>query len=85
MQKVSALDHNGKLIVVGKQPYTWACKSEVTIPRECYFVMGDNTDNSKDSRVWGWLPESQILGKASSIWFPVARATSVEVNKLFGD
>ena len=63
----------------------YACNSEITIPKDCYFVMGDNTNNSKDSRAWGWLPKSAILGKASSIWFPFTRATSVEVNELFGD
>ncbi|WP_372370114.1 signal peptidase I [Candidatus Uabimicrobium sp. HlEnr_7] len=77
--------NNRGLPTIVKKPYRWACEQELTIPEDCYFVMGDNTENSKDSRYWGWLPKSHILGKASSIWFPFARSTSVEVNELFGD
>ncbi len=41
----------------------------VTVPADHYFMMGDNRDNSQDSRYWGFLPRENIKGKALVIYW----------------
>jgi signal peptidase I len=42
---------------------------EVVIPPDCYFAMGDNRDNSSDSRYWGFVPRENIIGKPLIIYW----------------
>jgi signal peptidase I len=64
---------NGKAL---KEPWTYFSTigtpiGHVTVPRGSYFVMGDNRANSCDSRVWGTVPRSDIIGKVFvRIWPP---------------
>jgi signal peptidase I len=48
----------------------------VTVPEGQYFVMGDNRDNSQDSRYWGYLPRDYVKGKALMIYWSYAGETA---------
>jgi signal peptidase I len=54
---------NGKFFINGKA-------TSIYIPKyNYYWMMGDNRHKSQDSRFWGFVPETHIVGKASLIWF----------------
>lgn len=53
-----------------------------TFTQNYYFVMGDNRHNSQDSRFWGFVPESHIIGKAALIWLSIG-AEGIRWNRMF--
>jgi signal peptidase I len=55
----------------------------VTVPQGQYFMMGDNRDNSQDSRFWGYLPQHYLKGQALFIYFSFAEAGSL--SRFFSD
>ena len=57
--------HNHDILIDDTNPVR---DMQTTVPAGHYFMMGDNRDNSNDSRFWGFVPEQNIVGKAFFIW-----------------
>lgn len=68
-------DRGGKYYINGKETNTYNFKYDY------YWMMGDNRHQSQDSRFWGFVPETHIVGKASMIWF--SAENGIRWNRLF--
>ncbi len=68
-------ERNGKYFINGAETNSYTFKYDY------YWMMGDNRHQSQDSRFWGFVPETHIVGKASMIWF--SAENGVRWNRLF--
>ena len=55
-----------------------AMTTDTTVPEGCYFVLGDNSTNSFDSRFWGSVPRKNIIGRTSFCYWPSRRIGGVK-------
>lgn len=88
-KKIISNYENNELLIDEDENMIYINKKRVTnyqFKQNYFFVMDDNRDMAKDSRYWGFLPESHIIGVANRIWFSVeknANHSNIRWNRLF--
>jgi signal peptidase I len=56
---------------------------EVRVPPDQYFVLGDNRNDSEDSRYWGFVPRSAIVGRPLLVYFTLPRAEDIHGSSVW--
>jgi signal peptidase I len=68
---------NGDILIDGKKRTTY------TFSMNYYWLMGDNRYNSADSRIWGFVPEDHVVGRASLVWFSKSSYLGIRYDRIF--
>jgi len=69
-------DYRGYCHLPGSQ-YLRTGDETFHVPEDAYFMLGDNSENSKDSRFWGIVPRENLVGRAFCVWWPFSRRWGV--------
>lgn len=51
---------------------------KIKVPQDSYFVLGDNSKSSKDSRYWGFVPKELMIGRAEAVYWPLNRIRVIQ-------
>jgi len=50
----------------------------ITVPKDSYYALGDNSGSSRDSRYWGFVPKKNLIGRAILIYWPLHRMKAIK-------
>ena len=74
------IDQSAHRVVIDRARNQREREQKWTVPAGQYLVMGDNRDHSNDSRYWGFVPESHIVGHAFFVWFSWDSGSRFKIN-----
>jgi signal peptidase I len=87
-ETIKRYEHNDDVVIdKGSLTIDGQKLEQYTFKQDYYFMMGDNRDNSLDSRYWGFVPEDHLVGKPLFIWLSINKDKSffgkIRWNRIF--